>query len=44
VDRAVEAGMLQQVAGASGRFRPTPHGSRFLNDLLVDFLPSGTGT
>ena len=44
VDRAVAAGMLVRADEAAGRFRPSPRGLRFLNDLLVDFLPSGTGT
>ena len=54
VDKAVAAGTLEWVDAASGgdgdpgsrvaRFRPTPLGMRFLNELLVDFLPTGTGT
>jgi oxygen-independent coproporphyrinogen-3 oxidase len=43
VDRAVAAGTLEW-GGDPVRFRPTPLGMRFLNELLVDFLPSGTGT
>jgi oxygen-independent coproporphyrinogen-3 oxidase len=43
IDKAIAAGTLEWDA-ARARFRPTPLGMRFLNELLVDFLPSGTGT
>lgn len=43
IDKAVAAGTLEW-GGGPGRFRPTPLGLRFLNELLVDFLPSGAGT
>ena len=42
IEKAVAVGTLEWVDGE--RFRPTPLGMRFLNELLVDFLPSGTGT
>ncbi|NBU25464.1 MAG: hypothetical protein EBS39_07570 [Gammaproteobacteria bacterium] len=42
IDRAVAAGTLEWIA--AGQFRPTGLGMRFLNELLVDFLPSGAGT
>ncbi len=33
-------GLLQR---ADGRWRPSPRGLRFLNDLLLEFLPDSTG-
>ncbi len=36
-------GLLELDRGA-GRFRASERGMRFLNDVLVEFLPSGTGT
>jgi oxygen-independent coproporphyrinogen-3 oxidase len=43
VERAVAAGTLER-GGDPDRIRPTPLGLRFLNELLVDFLPSAAGT
>jgi len=42
VDRLAERGLLADPA--AGRIVATPLGQRFLNDLLVEFLPAETGT
>lgn len=42
IDRAVAAGTLEWGGGAE-RFRTTPLGMRFLNEVLVEFLPDRAG-
>jgi putative oxygen-independent coproporphyrinogen III oxidase len=41
---ALAARGLLELEPAAGRFRTSDRGLRFLNDVLVEFLPSGTGT
>ncbi len=42
VERLVARGLLEDTAG--GRLRPSVRGLRFLNEILVEFLPAETGT
>jgi oxygen-independent coproporphyrinogen-3 oxidase len=48
VERQVARGLLQRpaegLAAQSDHLQPTARGLRFLNELLLEYLPSGTGT
>jgi coproporphyrinogen III oxidase-like Fe-S oxidoreductase len=39
VQRLAARGLLAKRAGGAGRWHPTELGQRFLNDLIVEFLP-----